>query len=71
MLYPLCPTCKTTLSDKIIGYQKELELLCNRTDLDLNTLNNEKKKLLDKYHIINMCCRMRVMGYVKLIDLVK
>lgn len=66
MLYYRCPTCKTLLANKIIPYEEELNKICASN----NTNPKAKEDLLTKYHFINPCCRMRVMGYVKLIDII-
>lgn len=70
MLSYKCPTCKTLLANKIILYEKELEEICNRNTSPDQT-NKIKQELLIKYEFINICCRMRAMSYVKLINIIK
>ena len=50
-----------------------LKYLNNSLDMiDTNFLvqDNRKKELLDKYEIDKICCRMRLLTYIKLIDIV-
>ena len=70
MLYFKCPTCRTKLADKQLLYEKRLEDICNSKD-DKQSKDNAKQKLLDELELKRPCCRMRMMGYVKLIEIIK
>ena len=70
MLYYKCPTCRTILANKQLVYEKRLEQICN-SNKSKNEQDIEKKKLLDELELTRPCCRMRMMGYVKLIDIIK
>lgn len=59
MLYPKCPTCKRLLAHIQIPYE---ELI------DSGKTQNEALKLLN---IDSLCCRMRVLTYVRLIDYIR
>ena len=71
MLYYRCPTCRTILADKQIPFENGMEKICNITGLSKREQEDKKKELLDKLYVINYCCRMRMLTYVKLIDLVR
>ncbi len=70
MLYFKCPTCRTLLANKQLVYEKRLAEICN-SNKSKNEKDAEKKKLLDELELKRPCCRMRIMGYVKLIDIIK
>lgn len=70
MLYFKCPTCRTLLANKQLVYEKRLAEICN-SNKSKNEKDAEKKKLLDDLELIRQCCRMRIMGYIKLIDIIK
>lgn len=70
MLYFKCPTCRTLLANKQLVYEKRLKEICN-SNKPKNEKDSEKKKLLDELELHRECCRMRIMGYVKLIEIIK
>ena len=70
MLYFKCPTCRTLLANKQLVYEKRLKEICN-SNKSKNEKDAEKKKLLDELELPRECCRMRMMGYVKLIEIIK
>jgi DNA-directed RNA polymerase subunit N (RpoN/RPB10) len=69
MLYYKCPTCQTVLANKQIIYEERLNTICNGNMSD-DEKNLAKRKLLAELEIHRPCCRMRVLGYIKLIDLI-
>jgi DNA-directed RNA polymerase subunit N (RpoN/RPB10) len=70
MLYLKCPTCRTILANKQLLHAKRLAEICN-SNKSKEDKNKEKQKLLDELELIRSCCRMRMMSYVKLIDIIK
>ena len=70
MLYYKCPTCKTVLANKQIPYEEGLNSICNNTKMTDKEKDMAKRNLLDELEIKNPCCRMRTLGYLKLIDLI-
>ena len=70
MLYYKCPTCQTLLANKQIPYEKKLNDICKDNAMNESEKNKAKQKLLTDLEIHRPCCRMRVLGYIKLIDLV-
>lgn len=71
MLYYKCPTCKIILANKQILYEKKLEEICNNNKMNDNEKSTNKKKILDELELHRPCCRMRMMGNIKLINIVK
>lgn len=60
LFYIRCPTCGSIISQNIGKYYDELELI--REDHNMKKEDKEEKaaKLLDKYNIRKICCRIRV-----------
>ena len=71
MLYLRCPTCKTVLANKQLLHEEMMAKICNDSKMSEVDKDKAKMKLLDDLEVIRMCCRMRVMSYVKLIELIK
>ncbi len=71
MLYFRCPTCKTNLANKQIPYEKGTEKICNDKKLSEEEENEKKMKLLDDIEIKRLCCRMRMISYISLIETIQ
>ncbi len=79
MLYMYCPSCNTLLGDKQIYYETKLKKICeSQFDKDENLvldkkeeIDKQKKALLDELELHNICCRMRMLTYTRLIDIVQ
>lgn len=71
MLYFRCPTCKTLLANKQLLYEQKLDNVCKNSKMNTTDKNNAKMKLLDDLELHRPCCRMRIMGFVSLIDIIK
>lgn len=71
MLYYKCPTCKTILANKQLLYESKLNDICKKTNISEKEKNKEKRNILDQLEIKRICCRMRCLGYVALIDIIK
>lgn len=71
MLYLRCPTCKTILANKQLLHEERLAEICENPKLSQEQKNEAKMKLLDELELKRMCCRMRMMSYVKLIETIK
>ena len=71
MLYIRCPTCRTLLADKQLYYEKELAKICDDSVLTRIESDNKKEALINSLGLERYCCRMRILTYVKLIDLIK
>jgi DNA-directed RNA polymerase subunit N (RpoN/RPB10) len=70
MIYLKCPSCSTVLANREIEYEKKLEKIVN----DINTNEEQKRKLktelINSLGLKNPCCKMRIMSYVQLIDII-
>lgn len=71
MWYFRCPTCKTWLANKQLPYEKELELICKDSKLTNAEKDIAKRQLLDAVELIRPCCRMRGLGTIELIKVIK
>jgi DNA-directed RNA polymerase subunit N (RpoN/RPB10) len=70
MLYFKCPTCKTLLANKQIPFEQKLEKICSQHGKSDNAIEKEKQELLDDLEIKNICCRMRILTYIRIVDIV-
>jgi DNA-directed RNA polymerase subunit N (RpoN/RPB10) len=70
MLPPVCFTCGHLFADMQVPYENDLAKINNDIKLSEHQKSDMKSKLLNKYHIKNICCRTRVLGYVKLVDII-
>jgi DNA-directed RNA polymerase subunit N (RpoN/RPB10) len=81
MLYMICPTCGELLGNKELIYVQEMKKICDEFGIDDNMISQglanenekivEQKKKLIQDLCVNMCCRMRMMNYINLVNLVK
>ena len=76
MLYLKCPTCHKLLGNKQIYYEENFDKIIK--DLEMNKLTNEEaeKKKIELLDFIlpdkdRYCCRMRVLTYKRVIDIIK
>ena len=71
MIYLKCPSCGTVIGNRQIMYENGLsEIMDNK-----NTNNTEKlelkTKLLNELGLSRYCCKMRVITYINLPNIVK
>jgi len=71
MLYLRCPTCKTILGNKQLLFEEESNKILNRTDINEEEKDKLRRELLDNLEIKRYCCRMRILTYVKYIEIIK
>ena len=69
MLYYRCPECGNLLANKQLTWEKELAIICAKSIPEMEK-NKMKKELLNKLKLKRYCCRMRIMGYVRLINII-
>ena len=69
MLIPKCPTCKTRLADKQIPYTTEIAKICATQSLSEEEQDKMKMDLLNKLQVLRYCCRMRILTFTNLPDL--
>ena len=81
MLYPVCPTCGNILSNIQIPYQRDIQALCDKYNIDAETLSNgatyNKEFNDERIAILNnhigkdrICCRMRLLNFSDLVRIV-
>jgi hypothetical protein len=70
MLPSVCFTCGHLFADIQVPYENDIASIENDPKMNEEQKNTAKSKLLDKYHVTSYCCRMRVLGYVKLVDII-
>jgi len=70
MIPPVCFTCGHSLADVQVPYETDLANIENNPNLSEAEKVVQKSSLLDKYHVKSYCCRARVLGYVKLVDII-
>lgn len=73
MLYLKCPTCNRLLGDKEVTFLSKVNEINSNPKLTDEEKVAEKEKLLDflKVPKDNYCCRMRLMTFTNLIEIVK
>lgn len=76
MLYIKCPTCKNLLGNKQLYFEEKFSEICK--DLEMNKITQEEadKKKTDLVNFLipnkdKYCCRMRLMTYKRLIEIIK
>jgi DNA-directed RNA polymerase subunit N (RpoN/RPB10) len=71
MSYIKCPTCYTVFANKEVLYRERLEKICGDQKMDDAEKKDAKKQLLTELQLIRPCCRMRMMGLVRLVDIIR
>jgi DNA-directed RNA polymerase subunit N (RpoN/RPB10) len=71
MIYLKCPTCGTILGNRQQLYVKRLDDIEGNTSTDENTKNELKTKLFDEIKIENYCCKMRILTFKDLNNIIK
>lgn len=67
MLPPVCINCGRCFAEIEIPYLTDLRNI-DYSELSTEEKSDQKAALLNKYHIYNYCCRMRVLGQVRLVE---
>jgi len=70
MLYLVCPTCGYLLGKKTIEYENKKKIISLNPELTDEDKENEISKLLLSLNIRRYCCKMRMMTYVNIIDVI-
>lgn len=68
MLYPICPTCGFLLCDKQIIFEEKKSKINN--DKNIVDKKKEIEKLLIQLGLKRYCCKMRMISYVNLVDII-
>jgi DNA-directed RNA polymerase subunit N (RpoN/RPB10) len=70
MLYLKCPSCHELLGNRQIIYDTILKDIMD-SDMNEETKNTKKKELIKNMNLQRYCCKMRLMTYSKLIEIIK
>lgn len=65
-----CSTCGTLLGDIQLIHEEETTKIDN-SNLSVTEKNKKKEELMNKYGISRYCCRMRILGNLDLINIIK
>ena len=71
MIYLKCPSCGYILGNRNIEYEKKLNEINSDPNTDEETKLELKTKLVTSLQIKNYCCKMRVITYKSLPDILK
>lgn len=81
MLTMLCPTCGELLGNKELVYMAEMKEVCDSLGVDddiisQGSVNKNKDYIQKRQEILNKllrnpCCKMRMMNYIDVVQLVK
>ena len=72
MIYIRCPSCATLIGNRHILLQQGLANINeNSENKTKKELEGEKKKLINTLELNNYCCKMRIIGYISLPEIVK
>jgi DNA-directed RNA polymerase subunit N (RpoN/RPB10) len=73
MLYIVCPTCNSLLGDRQDYYERELKKITEEYldgKISKEKTNEKKEELIKSLGLRRYCCRMRVITYQNLVDII-
>jgi len=70
MLYLSCPTCNKFLGEKTFEWETKSDEICSNPNLTIEEKEEKKQELLLSLGLRRYCCKMRMMSYVKLVDII-
>lgn len=70
MLYMSCPTCGFFLGQITIEYEEKKTKICENPSLQQEEKDKQLSQLLKSLKLRNYCCKMRVMSYKKLVEII-
>ena len=71
MIYIRCPTCGYILGNRQIFYESRMEEIVNNPNIDEDVKLELKTKLVDSLKLKRYCCKVRVMTFKQLTDIIK
>lgn len=71
MLYYTCPTCGTELGKRQIPYENMIKNIQANSKLSFEQKEQKKSDALNTVGAKNPCCRMRLLTYIKKVEIVK
>lgn len=70
MLYITCPTCGYFIGQKILEYEEGKDKICLHPTLSQEEKEKELSKLLLSLKLRRYCCKMRVMSYKDIVQII-
>lgn len=64
LFYIKCPTCSRIISHDLDKYHNDMKAILDDPKKSRKQKGNDAAKLLDKYEIKHICCRIRIMGLI-------
>jgi DNA-directed RNA polymerase subunit N (RpoN/RPB10) len=71
MIYLKCPSCSTIIGNRQIIYENTLEQINNNSNIDDDTKMIQKTKLIESLKLKRYCCKMRIVTFKQLTDIIK
>lgn len=71
MIYIRCPSCGYILGNRQIMFEKGLEQINSDPNTDEETKMNLKTNLVESLKLKNYCCKMRVITFKSLPEILK
>jgi DNA-directed RNA polymerase subunit N (RpoN/RPB10) len=71
MIYIRCPSCGYILGNRQMLYEAKLDEIVSNPNLDEDAKLDLKTKLVDSLKLKRYCCKMRVITFKQLTDIVK
>ena len=71
MIYMRCPTCGYIIGNRQILYESRLEEIDNNPNTDDDIKLELKTKLVESLKLKRYCCKIRVMTFKQLTDIIK
>lgn len=71
MIYIKCPSCGYLLGNRQIPYEKGIYDIENNSAIDEDAKMKQKIKLIESLKIKRYCCKMRIITFKQLTDIIK
>jgi DNA-directed RNA polymerase subunit N (RpoN/RPB10) len=71
MIYIRCPSCGYILGNRQMLYESKLDEIVSNPNLDEDAKLDLKTKLVDNLKLKRYCCKMRVITFKQLTDIIK
>lgn len=70
MLYMTCPTCGYFIGQITVEYEEKKSNICDNPSLTQEEKDKQVSELLQSFKLRRYCCKMRVMSYKKLVEII-
>ena len=71
MIYLKCPSCSYILGNRQIMYEQKLDEINNNNNVDEEEKTVLKTKLVESLNVKRYCCKMRIITFKQLTDIIK